>query len=74
MLRLQVCDNGPSAPDDLDILLADGKTGVGLVNMRDRLSHLYGERQSFSLSKKEPNGLCVNLRIPFETKRQINGA
>lgn len=74
MLRLQVCDNGPSAPDDLDILLADGKTGVGLVNMRDRLSHLYGERQSFSLSKKEPNGLCVNFRIPFETKRQINGA
>ncbi len=74
MLRLQVCDNGPSAPEDLDTLLADGKTGVGLVNMRDRLAHLYGGRQSFSLSRKDPQGLCVNLRIPFETKRQINGA
>jgi len=73
MLRLQVCDNGPSAPDDLDTLLADGKTGVGLVNMRDRLAHLYGGRQSFSLARKDPNGLCVNLRVPYETKRQING-
>lgn len=71
MLRLQVCDNGPSAPDDLGGLLADGKTGVGLVNMRERLAHLYGGRQSFGLSRKEPQGLCVNLRIPFETKRQI---
>ncbi len=73
MLKLQVCDNGPSAPADLDMLLADGKTGVGLVNMRDRLAHLYGGRQSFSLSRKEPQGLCVSLRIPFETKRQLNG-
>ncbi len=74
MLNLQVCDNGPSAPDNLDLLLADGKTGVGLINMRDRLAHLYGGRQSFSLTKNEPQGLCVNLRIPFETKRQILGA
>lgn len=72
MLKMQVCDNGPSAPSDLDVLLAEGKTGVGLINMRDRLAHLYGGRQSFSLSRKEPDGLCVNLRIPFETKRQIN--
>lgn len=74
MLKLQVCDNGPAAPADLDQLLSDAKTGVGLVNMRERLAHLYGGRQSFSLSRKEPQGLCVNLRIPYETKRQINGA
>lgn len=74
MLTLQVCDNGPSAPDDLGTLIADGKTGVGLVNMRDRLAHLYGARQSFNLSRKDPQGLCVGLRIPFETKRQITGA
>jgi signal transduction histidine kinase len=75
MLMLQVCDNGPSAPDDLDTLLSGGgKAGVGLVNMRDRLAHLYGGRQSFSLTRNAPQGLCVNLRIPYETKRQINGA
>lgn len=73
MLRMQVCDNGPATPEDLDDLLADGKTGVGLVNMRERLVHLYGGRQSFGLSRKDPTGLCVNLRIPYETKRQING-
>ncbi len=74
MLHLQVCDNGPSAPDDLALLVANGKAGVGLVNMRDRLAHLYGDRQSFSLARKDPQGFCVNLKIPFETKRQINGA
>ena len=73
ILFMQVCDNGPATPEDLDDLLADGKTGVGLVNMRERLVHLYGGRQSFSLSRMNPTGLCVNLRIPYETKRQING-
>lgn len=71
MLRLQVCDNGPEAPSDIATLLADGKTGVGLVNMRDRLSHLYGARQSFSVTRRDPSGLCVALTIPFETKRHI---
>lgn len=73
MLKLQVCDNGPSAPDDPALLLADAKTGVGLVNMRDRLAHLYGGRQSFGLSRRDPRGLCVCLRIPYETRRQISG-
>ncbi|MEZ5895891.1 MAG: histidine kinase [Parvularculaceae bacterium] len=73
MLRLQVCDNGPNTPDDPAALLAKAKTGVGLINMRDRLAHLYGARQSFSLSKLEPCGLCVRLRFPFETKHQLTG-
>ncbi|MEZ5921484.1 MAG: histidine kinase [Parvularculaceae bacterium] len=72
MLMLQVCDNGPNAPEDPEALLADAKTGVGLVNMRDRLAHLYGGRQSFALSRNEPSGLCVTLRIPFEVRRQID--
>ncbi|MCA8887598.1 MAG: histidine kinase [Parvularculaceae bacterium] len=73
MLRLQVCDNGPNTPDDPAALLARAKTGVGLINMRDRLAHLYGARQNFSLSKLEPRGLCVCLRFPFETKQQLSG-
>lgn len=74
VLHMQVCDNGPDAPNDVGALLTSGKTGVGLVNMRERLAHLYGARQSFSLSRREPFGLCVDLKIPYETKRQINGA
>ncbi|HXI86007.1 MAG TPA: histidine kinase, partial [Parvularculaceae bacterium] len=51
MLVLQVCDNGPNAPADPDRILDNAATGVGLVNMRDRLAHLYGGRQSFRLSR-----------------------
>jgi len=68
MLRLQVCDNGPAAPEDPQAILENAKTGVGLVNMRDRLVHLYGARQSFSLSRLEPAGLCVSMKLPFETR------
>ncbi len=68
-LRLEVCDNGPEAPADPTSLL--GKTssgGVGLVNMRDRLAHLYGAAQSFELRRRSPQGLSVILTLPFEKR------
>jgi signal transduction histidine kinase len=67
-LVMSVCDNGPNAPEDPVALLANVKTGVGLVNMRDRLGYLYQERGEFRLKHVEPHGLCVYLRIPFETR------
>lgn len=71
MLRLQVCDNGPNAPEDPNAVLAKARTGVGLVNMRERLAHLYGARQSFSLFRLDPAGLCVSLKLPFETGERL---
>ncbi|MEQ1929304.1 MAG: histidine kinase [Parvularculaceae bacterium] len=68
MLKLAVQDNGPNAPDDPNAILDDGRTGVGLLNMRDRLAHLYGGRQSFKLSKLEPAGLSVGFTLPFEPR------
>lgn len=68
MLRLQVCDNGPNAPENPSLLLQNCGTSVGLVNMRDRLQHLYGTRQAFLLSRLKPSGLCVSLKLPFETR------
>jgi LytS/YehU family sensor histidine kinase len=68
VLRLQVADNGPNTPAEPSRLLHSGKTGLGLLNMRDRLAHLYGARQSFHLSRLEPTGLCVSLKLPFETR------
>lgn len=67
-LCLRVCDNGPNAPTDPDVLLERAHTGVGLVNMRDRLAHLYGERQTFVIARNEPDGLSVRLTLPFETR------
>jgi two-component sensor histidine kinase len=73
MLKMEVSDNGPDAPMDPAALIASATTGVGLVNMRDRLAHLYGARQTFAVLKNEPQGLRVTLRVPFELKRQIAG-
>ncbi|HKK22046.1 MAG TPA: histidine kinase [Pseudohaliea sp.] len=63
-LRLQVADDGPG----LD--LRNGRMpkggGVGLVNIRERLKQLYGERQSFRLSTTEPHGLTITITLPIE--------
>jgi len=66
-LVMEVCDNGPDAPDDPARLLKNETAGVGLVNMRERLAYLYQERSAFRLLRVEPQGLCVRLSIPFET-------
>ena len=68
MLRMEVCDNGPDAPEDPASLLNDATTGVGLINMRERLVYMYQDRSEFSLRRVEPEGLCVALRIPFEKR------
>lgn len=68
MLRLQVCDNGPDAPADPEKVLANPRAGVGLVNMRERLVHLYGDQQSFAVSRPPGEGFCVTLTMPYETR------
>jgi signal transduction histidine kinase len=68
MLHLSVADNGPNAPAEPSMMIETASAGVGLVNMRDRLAHLYGARQSFRLSRLEPGGLCVNLRLPYQLR------
>ncbi len=68
MLTLQVCDNGPEAPVDPEKAIANPRAGVGLVNMRERLLHLYGDRQSFAVSRPADGGFCVTLKLPFETR------
>ncbi len=65
-LLLELSDDGPG------VELIDGQipdaNGVGLRNTRERLVELYGNRHSFRLSKTDPHGLTVNMRLPFETQ------
>ncbi len=70
MLHMRVCDNGPNAPDDPSTILTNSKNGVGLVNMRDRLTFMYQDRSEFRLSKLKPQGLCVSIKLPFENRGQ----
>ena len=65
-LLLELSDDGPG------VELVEGQipdaNGVGVRNTRERLVELYGNQHSFRLSKTEPHGLTVNIRIPFDSE------
>jgi LytS/YehU family sensor histidine kinase len=57
-LELTVEDDGPG--------LADGNgDGIGLANVRERLRHLYGDRQHLELSQSTLGGAGVRVRLPY---------
>ncbi len=63
VLVMQLSDTGPG--------LGNGKndqksSGVGLKNTRERLQHLYGDEQAFTLAPNEPSGLTVTINLPFD--------
>jgi two-component system LytT family sensor kinase len=58
MLRCDVSDDGRG-------LRSGHKEGVGLTSTRQRLEHLYGDRQSFTLQGAPGKGVRVSMAIPF---------
>lgn len=58
MLRCEVVDDGRG-------LRSGHKEGVGLASTRQRLQHLYGDRQTFSLQGAPGEGVRVSMAIPF---------
>jgi two-component system, LytTR family, sensor kinase len=71
-LMLQVSDTG-SGLGGIDPSGAFGR-GVGLSNIRDRLTHLYGDRQQFSIANRPSGGAEVTLRVPLHTSAHISQA
>ena len=63
-VRIEVADDGHGENADL---AATPSTGVGLANIRDRLSQAYGAAHRFETRKNERGGFSVILEIPFET-------
>jgi len=43
-------------------------TRLGLSNIRDRLAHLYGDGQQFSIANRTGGGAQVTLRVPLHTR------
>ncbi|HLU91287.1 MAG TPA: histidine kinase [Pedomonas sp.] len=43
-----------------------GSSGVGLVNIRDRLNQAYGDDHRFELGANEPHGVVVRIEIPYQ--------
>lgn len=65
-LELAVRDNGPG----LSRAGATGRTGIGITNTRERLAHLYGEEQSFSLEDAAGGGALAAIRIPARSREE----
>lgn len=65
-LVLRVADDGPGCIEFEQGGMPKGH-GVGLVNTRERLQVLYGDRQSFVARNRQPAGVEITIRMPFET-------
>jgi len=65
-LLIEVADNGPGMP--IDAGLPKENSGLGLVNTRERLAALYDKNFSLVLTHNQPQGVKVNIRIPFEVE------
>ncbi len=70
-LRVTVSDTGPglqSRPGDSTghLRTATSSTGVGLVNIRDRLAQAYGDDHLFEIRNPPEGGFTVVIEIPLE--------
>ena len=65
-LDLHLRDDGPGCPD---FDAPTNHTGVGLANTRERLRVIYGARQQFTITNREPHGANVHIRLPFEAAK-----
>jgi len=63
-VRIEVADNGGG--DEAGIS-ASQSTGVGLANIRDRLSQAYGGAHRLETRRNERGGFSVIVEIPYET-------
>ena len=59
-LRIDVTDDGPGAPDGVDVLT----NGIGLSATRDRLRLLYGDSHRFEAGNRGA-GFAVGITIPY---------
>ncbi|WP_150291923.1 sensor histidine kinase [Sphingobium estronivorans] len=60
MLRLSVTDNGDHPPSE-----ADAGNGIGLANVRDRLTARFGDRGRIDYGPRSTGGFAVNLTLPI---------
>lgn len=59
-LLIEIRDDGLGASTKLT-----NGAGIGLINSRTRLEHLYGEAQKFDVKTPAHGGWCVTMLIPF---------
>jgi sensor histidine kinase YesM len=65
LLTLKIADNGPGISEDNFII----KEGVGLNNVKSRLSQIYSNEKSLKIKNLENRGLLVSIEIPIQQNR-----
>ena len=60
-LTLRVSDEGPGLPQGF----STSNTGVGISNVRHRLSSLYGSASRFAMTNRESGGVEVSFSLPL---------
>ncbi|MFI2812110.1 MULTISPECIES: sensor histidine kinase [Microbulbifer] len=73
-LELRVCDSGSRDDNSGAGAPEQASTGVGLANVRDRLSTLYSNNYSLSQERKENGGMMVRISLPLELAATGAGA
>lgn len=68
-LAIALEDTGPGMAD-VDNIVSQSGSGVGLVNTKERLAQIYGDEHTFKLENLEPNGLGVFIEIPCERQKE----
>jgi len=58
-LYVEITDDGVGMPE------TDAQGGVGLINTRERLKHLYNDAHTFDLSSLPGKGVTVRISVPF---------
>ena len=66
---ITVSDTGPGADSQYQSRAAQS-TGVGLANIRDRLTQAYGPAHGFTTRENDKGGFSVIVEIPHETGDQ----
>ena len=81
MLRITVSDTGPGLQSQMTDNRISGvtydggepvSTGVGLSNIRDRLSQAYGDKHRFETIEPQQGGFAVLIELPFEQRESAD--
>lgn len=67
LLALELVDNGPGISDNKN----NDKAGVGLNNVKSRLSQIYNTDHTFKINNLKNRGLMVSIEVPIQPKRNL---